>query len=198
MAVPTSRPGDRQGESGITPRKCARSVGRRGALSLNTGSMTDKDPLRRLLDAVLETEGSSLEEMAAGARMSPFHFHRTVRSRAGETPAAIRRRVRLEQAAWRLQGGDSVTDAAFGAGYDSVEGFSRAFRRAYGCAPSELPPRAERGHWLPAPNGLHFHSPTTLYVAAGGSREDPSGTSSPSSSSTTSTTSRCWWRPRPH
>lgn len=27
--------------------------------------------------------------------------------------------------------------------------------------------RHERGHWLPAPNGIHFHSPTVLYVDAG-------------------------------
>ena len=137
--------------------------------------MTGTDPLRRLLDAVLEAEGASLEEMAADAHLSPFHFQRTVRRGAGESPSAMRRRVRLERAAWTLQGGTSVTDAAFAAGYDSVDGFSRAFRRAFGCAPSDLPSRAERGHWLPAPNGIHFHSPTTLYVDAGSSHEHPSG-----------------------
>ncbi|MGP9538219.1 helix-turn-helix domain-containing protein [Brachybacterium sp. AOP43-C2-M15] len=137
--------------------------------------MTETDPLRRLLDAVLEADGASLEEMAAGAHLSPFHFQRTVRRRAGETPSAMRRRVRLERAAWSLQGGAAVTEVAFAAGYDSVEGFSRAFRRAFGCAPSDLPSRAERGHWLPAPNGIHFHSPTTLYVDAGRARESSSG-----------------------
>ena len=129
--------------------------------------MTGTDPLRRLLDAVLEADGTSLEEMAADAHLSPFHFQRTVRRRAGESPSAMCRRVRLEQAAWSLQGGTSVTDAAFAAGYDSVDGFSRAFRRAFGCAPSDLPARAERGHWLPAPNGIHFPSPTALYIDAG-------------------------------
>ena len=137
--------------------------------------MSSTDPMRRLLDAVLDDRNTSLDQMAAGAHLSPFHFHRTVRSRAGETPAAIRRRVVLEQAAWTLQGGVPVTEAAFAAGYDSVEGFSRAFRRAYGCAPSDLPPRAERGHWLPSPNGIHFHSPTVLYVEAGRIREQSSG-----------------------
>lgn len=137
--------------------------------------MTETDPLRRLLDAVLGAEGTSLEEMASGAHLSPFHFLRTVRDRAGETPSAMRRRVRLERAAWSLQGRTSVTDAAFAAGYDSVEGFSRAFRRAFGHPPSDLPSRAERGHWLPAPNGIHFHSPTTLYVESGRSHEQSSG-----------------------
>ena len=38
-----------------------------------------------------------------------------------------------------------------------------------------MPPHGERGHWLPAPNGIHFHSPTALYVDAGQSREQSSG-----------------------
>ncbi|CAM3703949.1 helix-turn-helix domain-containing protein [Tsukamurella strandjordii] len=122
------------------------------------------DPLRRLLEAVLAERHGSLDEMAAGAYSSPFHFARQVSAGAGESPVALRRRILLERAAWHLQRGSTVTDAAFAAGYESVEGFSRAFTRAYGHAPSALP-RAV-GHWLPAPNGLHFHSPTVLYVDA--------------------------------
>lgn len=133
------------------------------------------DPLRRLLDAVLAEEHAGVEDMAAGAYVSPFHFSRTVRSGSGESPRALRRRVELEQAAWRIQRGMSVTDAAFAAGYDSVEGFSRAFRRAYGHPPGRMPASGERGHWLPAPNGIHFHSPTALYVDAGEVHEHPAG-----------------------
>lgn len=126
--------------------------------------MTD-DPLRRLLDAVLADGHDSLDAMAAGAHSSIHHFARQVRAGAGESPVALRRRVLLERAAWHLQRGSTVTDAAFAAGYDSVEGFIRAFARAYGHSPSQLP--ATVGHWLPSPNGLHFHSPTVLYVEDG-------------------------------
>lgn len=123
------------------------------------------DPLRRLLDAVLAEPHENLDAMAAGAYSSPHHFARQVRAGAGESPVALRRRVLLERAAWQLQRGSTVTDAAFGAGYESVEGFIRAFARAYGHSPTALPRTV--GHWLPAPNGLHFHSPTVLYVDAG-------------------------------
>ncbi|MFC7464915.1 helix-turn-helix domain-containing protein [Brachybacterium sp. GCM10030252] len=133
------------------------------------------DPLHRLLDAVLDERHPTLGDMAGGAFLSPFHFTRQVSGRSGESPLALRRRVLLEQAAWRIQRGTSVTDAAFAAGYDSVEGFSRAFRRAYGHAPSDLPSADERGHWLPSPNGLHFHSPTALYVDAGTPEEVSAG-----------------------
>ncbi len=113
--------------------------------------------------------------MASTAYASPFHFARQVTSAAGESPVAMRRRVLLEQAAWRLQRGDSVTEVAFAAGYDSVDGFSRAYSRAFGFAPSATPPSGERSHWLPAPNGLHFHSPTVLYIDGGGAHEGSSG-----------------------
>ncbi|MCD4527090.1 helix-turn-helix domain-containing protein [Nocardioides sp. cx-173] len=131
--------------------------------------MEARDRLRELLDAVLDEEHRTLDDMAGSAYSSPYHFSRQLSRGAGEPPVAMRRRVLLERAAWRLRHGTSVTDAAFEAGYESVEGFSRAFRRAFGCAPSELSGQAAgqtaaRGHWLPAPNGIHFHPPTSLWV----------------------------------
>ncbi|MDL9938805.1 helix-turn-helix transcriptional regulator [Gordonia sp. ABSL1-1] len=127
----------------------------------------DPDRLRELLDAVLADDHTDLDGMARGAFASPFHFSRQVRTNAGESPVALRRRVLLERAAWSLQHGMSVTDAAFAAGYESVDGFARAFTRAFGHSPSRLGPSGEHSHWLPAPNGIHFHSPTTLYIDAG-------------------------------
>src|SRR5690625_8052875 len=61
------------------------------------------DPLRRLLDAVLDEESRTLSQMAGLAYTSPFHLSRTVSARSGEAPVALRRRVTLEQAAWRLR-----------------------------------------------------------------------------------------------
>lgn len=125
--------------------------------------MTGPDRLRELLDAVLDEEHRSLDDMAGGAHSSPFHFSRELRRGAGEPPVAMRRRVMLERSAWQLRQGASVTDTAFAAGYESVEGFSRAFQRAYGEPPGAVTPDAGP-HWLPAPNGIHFHPPTSLWV----------------------------------
>ncbi|MGY1717968.1 helix-turn-helix domain-containing protein [Blastococcus sp. SYSU DS0552] len=124
--------------------------------------MTGRDRLRELLDAVLDEENHTLAEMAGDAYASPFHFSRVLSREAGEAPVAMRRRVMLERAAWQLRQGSSVTEAAWAAGYESVEGFSRAFTRAYGRPPSAVD--AGSGHWLPAPNGIHFHPPTSLWV----------------------------------
>ncbi|WP_345770940.1 helix-turn-helix domain-containing protein [Geodermatophilus normandii] len=126
-----------------------------------------RDRLRELLDAVLDEDNRTLSDMAGDAYASPFHFSRQVSGGAGESPVALRRRVVLERAAWQLRQGTSVTDAAFGAGYESVEGFSRAFARAYGRSPGSAAPggAGRDAHWLPAPNGIHFHPPSSLWVS---------------------------------
>lgn len=119
--------------------------------------------MRELLDAVLEEGNSTLGRMAAGVYASPFHFARQLSRATGESPVAMRRRVLLERAAWELSAGVSVTEVAWGAGYDSVEGFGRAFARAFGHAPSATP-RVPKQRWLPAANGIHFHPPMSLWV----------------------------------
>ena len=132
--------------------------------------MTDrpKDRLRELLDAVLDEENRTLGDMADDAYASPYHFNRLLSRDAGEPPVAMRRRVMLERGAWQLMQGSTVTDAAFAAGYESVEGFARAFSKAYGHPPSQMV-AADRGagssgFWLSAPNGIHFHPPFSLWV----------------------------------
>ncbi|NKY49617.1 helix-turn-helix domain-containing protein [Nocardia vermiculata] len=124
---------------------------------------TGRDRLRELLDAVLDEDNSTLTAMAQGAFASPYHFSRQFSRGTGEPPVAMRRRVLLERAAWQLSRGGAVTDIAFAAGYDSVEGFSRAYSRAYGYPPSATPARP-RARWLPAVNGIHFHPPMSLWV----------------------------------
>ena len=130
-----------------------------------TQSYAGRDRLRELLDAVLDEDNRTLGDMADDAYASPYHFSRMLSRGAGEPPVAMRRRVMLERAAWQLRHGGSVTDVAFAAGYESVEGFSRAFTRAYGHLPSTAS-TAGSSHWLPAPNGIHFHPPTSLWVAS--------------------------------
>ncbi len=123
-----------------------------------------RDRLRELLDAVLDEGSTTLGAMAGRAHASPFHFSRELSKGAGEPPVAMRRRVMLERAAWQLARGTSVTEAAFAAGYDSVEGFARAFARGYGHPPSAAREARPGSHWLPAPNGIHFHPPMSLWV----------------------------------
>jgi AraC family transcriptional regulator len=83
-----------------------------------------------------------LEEVAAVACYSPFHFHRIFSAFTGETLAVHIRRLRLERAASQLQrDAGNVTDIALGAGYESPAAFTKAFAKQFGCPPTAF--RAE-------------------------------------------------------
>ena len=129
-----------------------------------------RDRLRELLDAALNTQNTDVAEMARSSFASQFHFSRQVSRLAGEPPAALRRRVMLERAAWRLQRGATVAAVAREDGWSAPEVFSRAFRRAFGVPPSQA---ATVGFRLPAPNGVHFHPPQSLWLDAPGDAAQP-------------------------
>ena len=125
------------------------------------GPGAGRDRLRELLDAVVDAGNTDVADMARSSYASEFHFSREVRRLTGEPPAALRRRVMLERAAWRLQRGVTVSAVAADEGWSSAEVFSRAFRRSFGVPPS----RAADVHFrLPAPNGVHFHPPHSLWL----------------------------------
>lgn len=116
-----------------------------------------------ILDTLTDTVGTKLDsqlngtELAENAQYSRFYFQRLFRERTGETPGDCRRRLLLERAAYQLCHTDaSVTELAFDATYDSLEGFSRAFRRAYGVSPSYYRRLAPLSWFLPAPNDIHY------------------------------------------
>ena len=76
-------------------------------------------------------------DLAAQAAYSPAQFYRLVRRSLTGSPMAMRRRLLLERAAYELtRSNKSITEIAFDAAFGSLEGFGRAFRRAYGLAPS--------------------------------------------------------------
>lgn len=79
----------------------------------------------------------SLEELAAEAAVSPYHFHRIWRSLTGETVGHTVARLRIEASRQLLAAsGDSVTQVAMATGFGSSQSFARAFRRQTGATPS--------------------------------------------------------------
>jgi len=83
-------------------------------------------------------EEITLSDLARASLFSPWHSYRLFRQYTGMTPAAYIRSLRLSQSAVRLKSGSCrVTDAALDSGFDSVEGYTRAFFREFGMNPSE-------------------------------------------------------------
>ena len=130
---------------------------------------TTTDTFARFVDVLAETLDEhelSGEALASRVHLSRFHLDRIVSATAGEPPAALRRRILLERAAYRLITTDEdVLSVAVEAGYSSHEAFTRAFRRVYGRSPSRW--RQEPTQFrIEAAAKVHFHPPGALHLPA--------------------------------
>jgi len=81
-------------------------------------------------------EPVTLDEMAANADLSRYHFIRVFQALAGETPKQRLIGVRLRAAADRLIGTRTpITQLAFEVGFNDLSHFNNAFRQAFGMSP---------------------------------------------------------------
>ena len=121
-----------------------------------------QDPAGRLSAIVansLDTQAKT-QDLARQAYQSRTQFHRLFRTVVEETPAAMRRRLLLERAAYQLaRTAMSVTDVALDANYGSLEAFTRAFRKAFRISPSLYRRMRDPHFHLPASNKIHFFAP---------------------------------------
>ncbi len=84
-------------------------------------------------------EDLALEEIAAAAYLSPFHFARLFKKLTGTTPHQYLAGLRLIQARKLLADSDlSITEVALRVGHSSPSHFTKAFRQATGLTPREF------------------------------------------------------------
>jgi len=108
--------------------------------------------MQQHLDEPLE-----LEALAELTHFSVSHFHRVFKGMLGETIMDHLRRIRLERAYVQLTlRAGSVTDIGLDAGYDSLEAFSRVFRKTFGLSPTQCRERGWERRFPPAPSGVHY------------------------------------------
>jgi AraC-like DNA-binding protein len=105
---------------------------------------------RRAVETALWIDAHSdrpieLEDTAAQAGVSPFHFLRLFSGVLGVTPHQYLVRSRLRHAAWLLADDDrAVTDIAYDVGFGDLSNFTRTFHRAAGVSPLKFR-QASRG-----------------------------------------------------
>ncbi len=88
--------------------------------------------------AACRNDPVSLKDVAARVNLSPCHFCSVFKKQTGQTFSQYRTRQRLEKARELLDDPERrVSDVAFDAGFESIPYFNRAFRRAFGCSPSQ-------------------------------------------------------------
>ncbi len=114
-----------------------------------------------LADA-LDDDDAKGDALASRLYLSRFHFDRVITAVAGEPPAAFRRRILLERAAYRLvTTRRTILDVAVEAGYASHEAFTRAFARHYRVTPRDWRRRPGQIQ-IEAPSDVHFQPPGSL------------------------------------
>src|SRR5262249_30299479 len=115
----------------LAPRRLA--PGRDGALP--------RGRLRAVVEYIEEhlDAGPSLEQMAAVARLSVYHFSRQFKSATGLPPHQYVIMRRVERAKQLLQGGDfSLAQVAARAGFTDQSQFSQHFKRQVGVTPGQF------------------------------------------------------------
>ncbi|EFQ62957.1 transcriptional regulator, AraC family [Pseudomonas fluorescens WH6] len=116
--------------------------------SKNTAYTTRFDRVLAYIDANLEGD-LCVKTLSGVASFSAFHFHRQFTAFVGVPVSRYVQLMRLRRAAHGLcsVADYSVLDAASGAGFESPEAFSRAFRRAFGMTPSAFRKRPNWQVW---------------------------------------------------
>ena len=80
----------------------------------------------------------TMADLAKVSKYSPWYSYRLFTDLLHMTPAVYIRRLRLSKSALRLRDEKvKIINVAFDAGFDSVDGYQRAFYKEFGCNPHE-------------------------------------------------------------
>ena len=119
----------------------------------------EKARILRRFDSVFQiiqehyAEKISLKELSESVNISDCHFCRTFKQMTGKTTTNYINGVRLEKAAALLEQTNlNITEIAIRCGFDSVNYFSRLFRKYYYTSPTTF-----RGRILDGSSSLRLH-----------------------------------------
>lgn len=79
----------------------------------------------------------SADELSANAGFSLYHYYRIFQKTVGMPIKQYITRRRLLWATYEMANGKKQVEAALAYGFDTTTGFFKAFRREFGCSPSE-------------------------------------------------------------
>ena len=113
-------------------RPCKRCKPEQAPLIVQQAALVAK--LCRLIEAC--ESPPSLDDLAQAAQMSTFHVHRVFKAITGVTPKAYATAHRANKVRQELLRGGSVTNAIYGAGFNSNSRFYDASKQLLGMTPS--------------------------------------------------------------
>ena len=93
------------------------------------------DAVQRMQDYIASNlnQDISMADLSKAAGYSPWYSYRLFHSLLHMTPAVYIRRLRLSKSALRLRDERvKIIDAAYDSGFESVDGYQRAFYKEFG------------------------------------------------------------------
>jgi AraC family transcriptional regulator len=111
-------------------------------LPVSADGVLPRRKLRTVVEYIMENLGGNptLEQMAAVAHLSPYHFARQFKAATGLPPYqyVIARRVERAQHLLRGDGELGMAEVAFRAGFSDQSHFSSHFKRILGVTPGQF------------------------------------------------------------
>ena len=98
------------------------------------------DAVQRMQDYIENNldKDISMADLSKAAGYSPWYSYRLFQNLLYMTPAVYIRRLRLSKSALRLRDEKvKIIDVAYDSGFESVDGYQRAFYKEFGCNPYE-------------------------------------------------------------
>lgn len=98
------------------------------------------EAVQRMQDYIAQNLSANITmaDLSVVSRYSPWYSYRLFVDLLHMTPAVYIRRLRLSKSALRLRDEEiKIIDAAYDAGFESVDGYQRAFYKEFGCNPYE-------------------------------------------------------------
>ena len=138
-----------------THRMLQLKYGRNDNLEEQVDEVKMKSPDEKLLDRVMQTINSHLDDsdlsvdmIADEVGISRVHLHRKMKELTGQTPHDFIRNIRLKQAANLLANqGMNVTEVMYACGFANSASFSTVFKKFYGMSPRDyMKEHYKQGH----------------------------------------------------
>ena len=138
-----SRPAKRENVSFFLTVAEAEKAGYRACKRCRPDRLGAPDPqveaIRRACERIEQAEEApKLAQLAAGAGLSPYHFHRVFKAITGVTPKAYAAGTRARRAADKLRTAETVTEAIYDAGFNSSSRFYESADARLGMTPGAV------------------------------------------------------------
>ncbi|MGC2787264.1 MAG: bifunctional DNA-binding transcriptional regulator/O6-methylguanine-DNA methyltransferase Ada [Roseiarcus sp.] len=138
-----SRPAKRENVSFFSTATEAEKAGYRACKRCRPDKLGAPDPQieavkRACAEIEQAEEAPKLAELAAGAGLSPYHFHRVFKAITGVTPKAYAAETRARRASDKLRTAETVTEAIYDAGFNSSSRFYESTAARLGMTPSAV------------------------------------------------------------